>query len=767
MSGATDVQLFNQLVSNANALFLSDADFVTINGITKPTLKKIYAEFLASIGTYPTVAEGLTKTNGTGTDNRFFTVPSTGDKAETRYRNDAGVAVEINSILSFIADGLTINRGKGYPLRQKIRAGVTSAQSASWNKSILDVVVVNARQGEYYRISYQANENGGNGFNWIIEKYDSATYATTAAGRVELIPLAGTQPQITRAGGIQTVVLVPTSRPEMQFKITVDPAGLPAAGTPINSNSNSGFDAWSWIIDESCYTYASEYKSPQIDTLSINASKVFPLSLATPRNATVSADYQPFRDLFLDIEVLGAEDGKLYRVAYITCVAVVGSGGVVVTGLSSIGLILEEFDKATYESASVAVRLQHFTTIAGTLKRAGGVQTLTVATTVKPYVKFKLTVDGSKLPADGSAYAAVNTGFPGYSWIIDESRYKQAITAIPSGDGQKTGIYYTYNATTKALTYAYVSGDYAYRVTVRPAAINSLPNLTRIDRAPKVADLSAATWTMLSDVETDYLPPMIVQALSNGDGGARYYTGGAHGSDGNAGGEATAKNVLFAIYADGQLVDKTNSGYVTSLECMIVNHLFAYNTITLGRYALQQAFSLDMSGSGMQIHAQITALEAVAVSVDNGPQAYFGGFNTTQMLPDSQSPARVALDATQSSGARTAYPKAWLLLMKSSNGTMACWVDRAYEAGDGRYVSPSASFIRGGQEPDGPPRAKFYNAIVAAMSATLSAGESYKWRGGYHFFSDTAETGFDTKAALSVGRRKMVAVTTAGESLAI
>jgi len=767
MSGATDVQLFNQLVSNANALFLSDADFVTINGITKPTLRKIYAEFLASVGTYPTVAEGLTKTNGTGTDNRFFSVPSTGDKAETRYRNDAGVAVEINSILSFVADGLTINRGKGYPLRQKIRAGVTSALSSAWNKSILAVVVVNARQGEYYRISYQANENGGNGFNWIIEKYDSATYATTAAGRVELIPLAGTQPQITRSGGIQTVVLVPTSRPEMQFKITVDPAGLPAAGTPINSNSNSAFDAWSWIIDESCYTYASEYKSPQIDTLSINASKVFPLSLATPRNATVSADYQPFRDLFLDIEVLGAEDGKLYRVAYITCAAVVGSGGVVVTGLSSIGLILEEFDKATYETASVAVRLQHFTTIAGTLKRAGGIQTLTVATTVKQYVKFKLTVDGSKLPADGSAYAAVNTGFPGYSWIIDESRYKQAITAIPTGDGQKTGVYYTYNATTKALTYAYVSGDYAYRVTVRPAAINSLPNLTRIDRAPKVADLSAATWTTLSDVETDYLPPMIVQALNNGDSAPRYYTGGAHGSDGNAGGVATAKNVLFAIYADGQLVEKTNSGYVNSLECMIIDHLFAYNTISLGRYVMQQAFSLNMSGSGMQIDAEMTALEPVAVSVDNGPQAYFGGFNDTQMLPDSQLPTRVALDATQLSGPRTAYPKAWLLLMKSGNGTMACWVDRGYEAGDGRYVSPGASFIRGGQEPGGPFRAKFYNAIVAAMSATLSTGESYKWRGGYHFFSDTAESGFDTKAALTVGSRKLVAVTTAGASLAV
>ncbi|MEN5033803.1 SGNH/GDSL hydrolase family protein [Pseudomonas sp. TWI929] len=100
MSGATDVQLFNQLVSNANALFLSDADFVMINGIQKPTLRKIYADFLASMGSFPTVAEGLANTSGTGTNNRFFNVPEAGNVAETRYRNDAGVAVQVNRISS-------------------------------------------------------------------------------------------------------------------------------------------------------------------------------------------------------------------------------------------------------------------------------------------------------------------------------------------------------------------------------------------------------------------------------------------------------------------------------------------------------------------------------------------------------------------------------------------------------------------------------------------------------------------------------------------
>ncbi|MBC3496762.1 SGNH/GDSL hydrolase family protein [Pseudomonas sp. SWRI100] len=100
MTGAESLQLFQELVANGNELFLSDEDFVVINGVTKPTLKKIYTEFLASKNSYPTVADGLAATSGTGTNNRFFTVPSAGATYETRYRNDAGVAVPLGRVSS-------------------------------------------------------------------------------------------------------------------------------------------------------------------------------------------------------------------------------------------------------------------------------------------------------------------------------------------------------------------------------------------------------------------------------------------------------------------------------------------------------------------------------------------------------------------------------------------------------------------------------------------------------------------------------------------
>ena len=729
-------------VNSSVAIAQSAADSAQLNG-----------------GVYASISLGIA---GTSSGEYFSTISPDSAEYLILYLNSSGTAVEQKRYPSARVDGLTIEKTKAYPFRQMTRSGTTSLASPFWNNSILKVQVVNARPGEYYQLAWQSNEspyNGTNTFNWIILKFDASTFASTGANE-PLVELGDVQPQFTRSGGIQTVVITPKKRPEMQFVITVDPSGLPPAGTAINSNSGSTFPAWSWIIDTSCYSYASEYKSPQVDTLSVNSGKVFPLNSVLPRAGALSADYQAFRDLFLDIEIFGAEAGKLYRVSYIASTAVVPADA----SKASLGFRIEEFDKATYEASGVASNIQNFPTIVGVVSRTGGPQTLTFETTAKPTVVVKITLDGSKIPADGSAFASVNAGFPARNWIIDESRYKRTATSGTTGGAQKNGVYYTYNQTTKVLTYAYSSGDYAYRITLRPAAINGLPNLTRIDRAPKVDDLSLAAWALLSDTETDYLPPMIVEAVSSGDSAPRYYTGGAHGSDGNAGGVATARNTMYAIYIDGQLLDKTASGYAGSVQCMIINELFAYNTISLNRYVLQQAFSLDMSGAGMEIYANITALEPVHVSVDNGPQAYFGGFNATQMLADSEFPTRAALDPSVLSGARTAYPKAWLLLMKSSNGTMACWVDRSYEAGDGRYVSPDASFIRGG----GVGRAKFYNAIVAAASANLAAGESYKWRGGYHFFSDTAQAGFDTKAALTIGRgKKLVAVTDGGVSLAV
>ncbi|PYY72187.1 hypothetical protein CRX42_02325 [Pseudomonas jessenii] len=51
----------------------------------------------ASAKQYLTVADGLAATSGTGTTNRLFSVPGVGNDYSVQYRNDAGVAVQLNS----------------------------------------------------------------------------------------------------------------------------------------------------------------------------------------------------------------------------------------------------------------------------------------------------------------------------------------------------------------------------------------------------------------------------------------------------------------------------------------------------------------------------------------------------------------------------------------------------------------------------------------------------------------------------------------------
>lgn len=266
---------------------------------------------------------------------------------------------------------------------------------------------------------------------------------------------------------------------------------------------------------------------------------------------------------------------------------------------------------------------------------------------------------------------------------------------------------------------------------------------------------------MLSSVRTDYLPPMVFHAVENGDGSRTMYTGGAHGGDGGGGGAKTARNTSWSVKVDGREVTATSSGYTKAVHGVIVNELMAYNTVSSGRYAIRQSFMLDMTDSGTEVTAEVKALEPVVVLMDNGPQAYFGGFTESQMIADSKVPTRTPRDTTAVSGRRDENDRVWLLLMKSRNGTMACWVDRNYEAGDGRYVAPTSSFIRGG----GKGRGKFYNAIVAAKKTPLAAGEGYLWRGGYHFFADTGGDGYDTRTNLTIGgKSKSVVVTTDGSS---
>lgn len=638
-------------------------------------------------------------------------------------------------------DSLLINGGRKLPLRQMTRASITSVENTSWSNLLLDVKVINARVGEYYQIAYQQNGaslDGESVYDWIITAFDAATFATvgTATTLVSYqVATYGAQQQIDRTSGVQTVSLTPVSRTEMRFDITVDASKLPTVGTPISSISSSAAAGWSWIIDPSRYFYvdariaanataiaAASAASALLDSLLINGGKKFPLRQMT-RATVTSVEHTSWSNLLLDVRVINARVGEYYQVAY-------QQNGASLDGETTLDWVINAFDAATFATVGTAITLVSYQLATygaqQQVVRAGGVQTISLYPVSRPEMRIDITVDASRLPAAGTPINSLSSSASlGWSWIIDPSRYFYDDPRL--ADEPTPGALY-WEVTSAGAFVSFASGtSKLYRVKIGPTGFNSLPNIAQIWTAP-AGPLASATWTSVSTYSTDWLPPMVVEAVAGGDGGSSIFTGGNHGSSGGASGSLTARNIAFHILPEGVPTADGESGYCEEMRILIVNELMAYNTITFPRYVVRQAFTLTIRPGEITVGTEVSALEAITVSTDYGPQLVTTGFDDTQIIPGGATASRIAYDNAATSGTKAAAPKAFGIVLKDpTNGQLSMWIDRAYEYGDARNVGAAEALVRGG----GGATHKFYNAVVRGAPLALVAGDSYRWRGGY------------------------------------
>ncbi|USA54569.1 hypothetical protein NDN13_05075 [Acinetobacter sp. C32I] len=636
-----------------------------------------------------------------------------------------------------IPSALVINQGKDFPNRVIQRNNVTSPFNSFIRDAILDVRITGARQGNYYGIRYFKNgstEASGVMDGWIIEEQAIADYGTTETA-LAVVPLANPYTvALDRTKGIQTVVFDSIIVPSLRVYITVDPAKFPPFGefVRMNSVSNAGY---SHIIDPSKYTY----QQPLIENaLTINQGKNFP-NKRIARNAETSNPNSFLLDVLLDVKVINARQGYYYGIRYFK------NGTTLLPGAAD-GWIIEEQVAADYGTNSAATRIISYTDAAPDITR-GGIQTIRL-TSPRSDVELLITMDTDKLLPYGQYISMLNSGSAGYSWIIDPSRYEYS-KPMPSGATSLTALSYTCTEAGR-LRLIWQSGQYLYRLSFGPNGYNSLPNLISLDRAP-FGDRNTAQWINVNSASTDWLPPLVVEAVNDGDGKSQIYTGGNHGADGSAGGGNTARNIHYQILADGQpmKMGEAFGGNAEKVSVQIVNELTAFNTTGTvdpenfpSRYVLSQSFAVDIYCGSMEISSEVKAYEQISVRTDNGPQTVSVGYQESMLYLDGQFATRVPFDNSTNSGIKTQYPKVWALILQHSvNGQFVAWMDREYEAGDGRYVSGNAPYIRGGFTTN----TKFYHAAVAGgIRAELQMGEKYKWRGGYAWQAPTLQGTFDS-----------------------
>ncbi|PJX24131.1 hypothetical protein CAP48_11545 [Advenella sp. S44] len=350
-------------------------------------------------------------------------------------------------------------------------------------------------------------------------------------------------------------------------------------------------------------------------------------------------------------------------------------------------------------------------------------------------------VKDADLPLSSGSYLETNPAQVGLTSVIHTSKYSDR-----KGIWNYEGYKWNYQASTKTAILVYRSGNELRRIDIGPKGVNGIPDLKAVFRAP-LGDPENADWIAIIDASTGgdiATPPICNFALANENGStALTYTGGNHADSGGAWGNPTARNISFSFLPDGKQVTSDGSGVATKVYFSFFNRVQAANTTTLNRETMEQRGLYQFESGVFLTHIIWIALELVRVVTDNGPQVITTGFRHGTFKYLGKKNTRSAFTSETNSGAKILFPDVWGMSFKdATNGELIVWMDRDYEAGDGRYVGTMRPMIKGG----GAFNTKFYNAAVSIPDAELilHAGDSYEWRGGYIYRSEQQEvTGFD------------------------
>ncbi|UTD54910.1 hypothetical protein [Halomonas sp. MS1] len=669
---------------------------------------------------FPTVAEGLVAAENDGyfyaenpDPNISKTLYQRISASESRKVADDPSAEFVESIA--LNDAISINSGKNYPLKAIIRDGVLSeAGSRNYNEFLIDAKVYGPSksiEGYYFRIGYFQNDVSvgvTQDKGVMIQRLPIATYSTNSDPEI-IHHYADSPIDFVRGSGVQTVVIRPDRTLEpIEIYLTIDTDKVYPAGQFIDSRE-PGSPSGSWIIDTSCYV---SNDAVAYDSLTVNRGKPYPLA---KRNigGVVSGENSDWSKLILDAYVVGAERGKLYQISYYQNGGVIGSAGY--------GWVIRERDAADLDTdTGDGIRIENRDNPDEVIDRNGGIQTISIVPALRPGIEIKITVDADQLPPDGVAITSNDNTRDGWSWVIDPSRYAyRNDIVLPSLSNSNV----TWNKAGSDLAVSYFSNGHYYRITFGLNGFNNLPNFKKVE-----ISTDAFNWTNLVDSPTDWLPPIQVQAVNNGDGGSKIYTGGNHGSSGSAGGSQTARNVHYSISPDNYLLTSDGSGYANAIIVTVVNEVMAYNTITTERYVMRESYKLVFSVGGVSVTAKRQFYEDVILGNDNGLQATTSAYENvgTYMIYGGQQ-GRAVFDANRvGAGAASSYPDAWAtVFLEPGAGQFVVWMDREFGAGAGT-LNPS-TYVRFGSGTNW----KIYNNVAGFDDFPLSAGDEYSWRGGY------------------------------------
>lgn len=522
-------------------------------------------------------------------------------------------------------------------------------------------------------------------------------------------------------------------------------------------------------ISASASQILASFPSSNIDSQAVNSGKNLPLKPVLRDGAISTASIQ-LNNFLLDLKIFNANQNYYYRFGYF------GNGTSAFGGVNKDRIYIYKYKKNSYATASAREHCIDGDSLVADIPRDGGIHTRVLQSTIDPGLTAVITIDTSKITtAYGAPINFENASAASYSWIVDESNVVLKQTTEKFGLLSAGSVFYEFFSTNKELRYTYKSESRLYRITLGISNYNKIPNIKKVEWR---IDNGYQTWQTAIETTGDWLPPLRIRALTGEvDAAELRYSGGNHGGGGSANGYRTARNLLFKIYADGQLLTNDSWGFCKQIDVSIVNGIRASNTIdsqpityegtvynftgattdpvwiegmiepssTIRRDVLHQCFNLKILPEILAVECKLKELEPVQIWEDNGPQTFTTGFDTSMMFAEGVQGARITFSTGIQSGRKIDAPKACAVSFNGLAGQEISWMDRTYGVGDGRFVDDESYFIRMGV---GSNTKCYHAATMAALPYDIAGGyrigDDYKWRGGWSWSDKYPESDFDT-----------------------
>jgi len=297
------------------------------------------------------------------------------------------------------------------------------------------------------------------------------------------------------------------------------------------------------------------------------------------------------------------------------------------------------------------------------------------------------------------------------------SDYPNYIPSVIVTDGANTTNYIAYEKYNDTLYISTKYGTGNIDIEFGKRGPNQLPDFKKI-----TAD-GRTKYNGSSDMHS----PFTIKAVNNADGDDvdnHTYTGGNHnyGDTGTTDYSATARNLSFDMYADGQLLSNGDYGLATELMVKWVNRVQGYNTKKsdgTGREIIEERHTILFDGVNWTSTVELEPLEDVVIENYYGYQCPVSSYPNIHMVGATYKKEFV-YTSPHDSGNST--PNVYVAC--STDDRLEMEVDRSYDMGKGTYYSGTQGFrtFSGG---------KGYSFLIANLPA--SEGDIYGARGWYRF----------------------------------